>query len=59
MQRRYGAKIVYPHQMLCVNGYCDITRDGVALYGDSNHLTEFGAKLLRPLFEKFSLVPPI
>ena len=45
--------------MLCVNGYCDITRDGVALYGDSNRLTEFGAKLLRPLFEKFSLVPPI
>jgi peptidoglycan/LPS O-acetylase OafA/YrhL len=59
MQRRYGAKIVYPHQMLCANGYCDITRDGVALYSDSNHLTKFGAKLLRPLFEEFSLVPPI
>jgi peptidoglycan/LPS O-acetylase OafA/YrhL len=58
MQRRYGAKVVYPHQMLCANGYCEIMRDGAALYGDSNHLTEFGAKLLRPLFEEFSLTAP-
>jgi peptidoglycan/LPS O-acetylase OafA/YrhL len=58
MQRRYGAKIIYPHQILCANGYCEIMRDGVALYGDSNHLTEFGAKLLSPLFEEFSLATP-
>jgi len=58
MQRRYGAKIIYPHQILCANGYCEIMRDGVALYSDSNHLTEAGAKLLSPLFEEFSLVAP-
>jgi hypothetical protein len=59
MQRRYGVKVIYPHQVLCANGYCEVMRDGVALYSDSNHLTEFGAKLLSPLFEEFSLVPPI
>ncbi len=58
MQKRYGARIIYPHQMLCANGYCEIMRDGVALYSDSNHLTEFGAKLLSPLFEEFSLAAP-
>jgi len=58
MQKRYGAKIIYPHQVLCANGYCEITRDGVALYSDSNHLTEFGAKLLSPLFEQFSVAAP-
>ena len=52
MQKRYGAKIIYPHQILCANGFCETMRDGVALYSDSNHLTEFGAKLLRPLFEE-------
>jgi hypothetical protein len=55
MQRRYGARIIYPHQILCANGYCETMRDGVALYSDSNHLTEFGAKLLSPLFEKYWL----
>jgi hypothetical protein len=55
MQRRYGARIVYPHQMLCANGYCEIMRNGIVLYSDSNHLTEFGAKLLSPLFEQVSL----
>jgi hypothetical protein len=58
MQRRYGAKIIYPHQMLCANGYCETMRDGVALYSDSNHLTEFGAKLLSPLFEEALQVAP-
>jgi peptidoglycan/LPS O-acetylase OafA/YrhL len=58
MQRRYGAKIIYPHQVLCANGYCDTMRDGIVLYSDSNHLTVFGAKLLRPLFEEFSQVAP-
>jgi len=58
MRRRYGAKIIYPHQMLCANGYCETMRDGVALYSDSNHLTEFGAKLLSPLFEEFSPAAP-
>jgi len=56
MQRRYGAKIVYPHQILCANGYCDVMRDGIVLYSDSNHLTEFGARLLSPLFEELSHV---
>jgi len=51
MQKLYGAKIIYPHQMLCTKGYCEVTRDGMAYYSDSNHLTEFGARLLRPLFE--------
>jgi SGNH domain-containing protein len=36
--------------MLCANGYCDAMRDGVAYYSNSNHLTEFGARLLSPAF---------
>src|SRR5262245_22386561 len=51
MHKLYGAKIVYPHQLLCKDRYCEAMRDGVVYYSDSNHLTEFGAKLLSPLFE--------
>jgi peptidoglycan/LPS O-acetylase OafA/YrhL len=56
MQGRYGVKIIYPHQILCANGYCETMRDGIVLYSDSNHLTEFGARLLSPLFEDLSHV---
>jgi SGNH domain (fused to AT3 domains) len=54
LQRPYGAKIIYPHQMLCAKGYCEAMRDGVAYYGDTQHLTEAGAKLLTPLFANTS-----
>jgi hypothetical protein len=55
MNRRYGARIIYPHHALCTNGYCEVMRHGIPYYSDSNHLTEFGAKLLSPLFEEISL----
>jgi peptidoglycan/LPS O-acetylase OafA/YrhL len=51
LQRLYGAKIVYPHQVLCAEDYCEVMGDGKVYYRDSNHLTEFGARLLSPLFE--------
>ena len=46
-----GNKIVYPHQVLCAKAYCEFMGDGMVYYSDSNHLTEFGARLLSPLFE--------
>jgi len=51
MQGSYGATVIYPHQKLCATGYCEAMRDEVAYYSDTQHLTEFGAKLLSPLFE--------
>jgi hypothetical protein len=51
LQRLYGAKIVYPHQVLCAKDYCEVVGDGMVYYSDSNHLTEFGARLLSPLFD--------
>jgi hypothetical protein len=58
MRKRYGARIVYPHQVLCSNSYCENMHGGVPLYSDSNHLTEPGAKLVSPLFEEALRVAP-
>ena len=52
MHELYGAKIIYPHAVLCTSGHCEVMSDGRPYYSDSNHLTEIGAKLLSPLFEK-------
>jgi hypothetical protein len=57
LQRLYGAKIVYPHQVLCPKDYCEFMGDGMLYYSDSNHLTEFGARLLSPLFDILESVP--
>ena len=45
-----GVKILDPLPVLCHEGRCYGTQAGRALYSDDNHLSEFGNKLLVPMF---------
>ncbi|QYJ97617.1 acyltransferase [Shewanella alkalitolerans] len=47
-----GAKILDPLPYLCHDGRCMGSLEGRPLYFDSNHLSEYGNKLLVPMFEK-------
>lgn len=47
-----GAEILDPWQDLCGSGDCHAQRGGRALYRDEQHLTNYGAKFLQPLFER-------
>lgn len=49
MQKQYGAKIVYPHQILCAKGVCELALDDRPLYRDAHHLSVFGAMQLTPI----------
>lgn len=49
-KEKCGVKILDPLPYLCPDGYCSGFRDGRPLYYDDNHLSEFGNKLLVPLF---------
>lgn len=45
-----GVKILDPTEYLCRGDQCYGTKDGRPLYSDGDHLSEFGNKLLIPMF---------
>ncbi|MFZ2266006.1 MAG: acyltransferase family protein [Azonexus sp.] len=45
-----GVKILDPLPFLCDNDHCYASREGRPLYYDDDHLSEFGNKLLIPMF---------
>jgi len=45
-----GVKILDPTEYLCHDNQCNGTKDGRPLYSDGDHLSEFGNKLLIPMF---------
>jgi peptidoglycan/LPS O-acetylase OafA/YrhL len=47
-----GVQILDPLPYLCWDGTCHGSKDGRPLYYDDNHLSEFGNKLLVPMFAK-------
>jgi hypothetical protein len=47
---RCGIKILDPLPYLCWDGRCHGTKDGWPLYHDDDHLSEYGNKLLVPMF---------
>lgn len=49
MNKTYGAKVIYPHQVLCATGTCKVALRGIPLYRDQHHLSVFGARQLTPL----------
>jgi peptidoglycan/LPS O-acetylase OafA/YrhL len=49
MQKKYGAKILYPHQILCASGACALAMNDRPLYRDEHHLSVFGAMQLTPI----------
>jgi hypothetical protein len=52
MQDRYGAKILYPHEILCATGKCELSMDDKPLYRDEHHLSVFGAMQLLPMVQQ-------
>lgn len=45
-----GVKILDPLPYLCADGVCRGTREGRPLYFDDDHMSEYGNKLLAPMF---------
>jgi hypothetical protein len=50
LQASSAATIVHPHLLLCGEAVCDLTRDMVVLYSDTDHLSKAGAELVAPIF---------
>jgi peptidoglycan/LPS O-acetylase OafA/YrhL len=44
-----GVSAVFPHQYLCRSGRCAVKTNGIPLYRDEHHLSDYGAKKLEPL----------
>ena len=47
-----GIKILDPTATLCRDGRCYGSQNGQPLYADDDHLSEFGNKLLVPMFRQ-------
>ena len=52
MHEKYGAKILYPHQVLCTGELCALSSGDRPLYRDEHHLSVFGALKLTPLLSQ-------
>ena len=51
-QEQCGVKILDPLPYLCWDGRCHAIKDGRSMYYDDDHLSEYGAHLLQPMFAK-------
>lgn len=47
-----GVKILNPLPYLCDDQYCYGSMNGHSLYFDDDHLSEYGGKLLIPMFDQ-------
>jgi hypothetical protein len=47
-----GVKILDPLPYLCQDGRCWGSKDGRPIYYDDDHLSEYGNKLLVPMFKE-------
>jgi peptidoglycan/LPS O-acetylase OafA/YrhL len=45
------ARIIDPLPLLCAGGTCAMSKAGVPLFADANHISEFGSRQLAPLFD--------
>lgn len=55
-RERCGVKILNPLPYLCSNGRCHGAKDCQPLYYDDDHLSEYGNKLLVPMFANVFLM---
>ncbi|OTG82390.1 acyltransferase family protein [Acinetobacter sp. ANC 4648] len=47
-----GAKIIDPTEILCKSGKCIAQYNGRSIYRDGDHMSEYGNKLLTPMFKE-------
>lgn len=52
MAQKDGVYTVFPHDFLCQSGRCAVRNNGIPLYRDEHHLSEYGAMKLEPLLAK-------
>lgn len=52
MAERDGVSAVFPHDYLCQSGRCAVRKNGIPLYRDEHHLSDYGAKKLEPLLSR-------
>lgn len=55
---RCGVQLLDPVPHLCAAGRCEAVRDDRAIYYDDDHMSEFGNRLLIPMFEKIVIGSP-
>lgn len=51
-RRRCNVTVLDPRPYLCPDGQCESSRSGRPLYVDDDHLSEYGNKLLVPMFRQ-------
>jgi hypothetical protein len=51
-RRRCGITILDPTPYFCADSRCSASKEGRPLYLDTNHVSEFGARALIPLFRR-------
>jgi peptidoglycan/LPS O-acetylase OafA/YrhL len=47
-----NARIVWPSDLLCLEDVCPLERGGTSILSDDNHLSDDGARVLRPLADE-------
>jgi peptidoglycan/LPS O-acetylase OafA/YrhL len=47
-----GVSAVFPHDYLCKSGRCAVRKNGIPLYRDEHHLSDYGAMKLEPLLSR-------
>lgn len=52
---RCGIRLLDPQPHLCADGRCEAVRDDRAVYYDDDHMSEFGNRLLVPMFRQIVL----
>jgi peptidoglycan/LPS O-acetylase OafA/YrhL len=52
MAAKKGVRAVFPHDYLCKSGRCAVRKNGIPLYRDEHHLSDYGARKLEPLLDK-------
>ena len=50
--KKCGVNVLNPLPYLCDDKYCYGSKNGLPLYYDNNHLSEYGNKVLVPMFEE-------
>ena len=52
---RYSIRVVWPDKALCDNKLCMVVSNGRSLYQDDNHLSKYGAMLVKPVLEEVQM----
>ena len=57
--KKYGVRMVWPHDDLCDLRFCEVQKDGHPLYIDDQHLTRSAALSMSPMFDPIFADPPL